>query len=224
MYGTILKGDNMKKKSIDILKLKNGDTIQFHTKGFWNVFSKGIRFLTKSYWNHVGMIRINPTNTPDILDSYYVVEALGKGVVINPLTDYLSNPTYELKITRIKNTLPNYSRRINRAISRMKNYEGVEYDWWTVGFLGLKYIFKGWWQRGFEKLPKDVNLLQSREKLFCSEALCQAWYNTKAKIKNVFAGKHYPNAKCDTTTPKDTGKTTWVEFVDSTLKNGEDLL
>ncbi len=181
--------------------LKPGDKILFHTKGFSPV-SVGIRFLTKSFWNHVGQYEEEDSGG-------YVIEALGKGVVKTPIDKYIGNRSYILKAVRLKEESfkdhEEYIKGLETSRKRMYHRIGSKYDWWAIVWLGFKYTIKGW----FKKTP--INLLQNREKFYCSELVCENDYRISSIYPYLYQGK--TKSKCSTCTPKDIGKAKTVEFV-----------
>jgi len=186
---------------IDIGLLKAGDKILFHTKGF-SPISMGIRFLTKSFWNHVGQYE-------DENGKGYVIEALGKGVAKTPIEKYIYSKKYILKVVRLKENAfkdhEEYLKGLETSRERIYAVIGSAYDWWAIIWLGCKYTIKGW----FKKTP--INLFQNREKFYCSEMICENDYKISSLYPYMYQGK--TKQKCDTTTPKDIGKAKTVEFV-----------
>jgi len=186
---------------IDASLLKPGDKILFHTKGL-SPISVSIRWLTKSFWNHVGQYEE---------DNYkgYVIEALGKGVVKTLIEKYINNKSYILKVVRLKESAfkdhEEYIKGLETSRDRMYSSIGSKYDYWGIVWLGLKYTFKGF----FKKTP--VNLFQNREKFFCSERVCESDYKISSLHPYMYQGK--TKQKCDTTTPKDIGKAQTVAFI-----------
>jgi len=187
--------------------LRDGDIILFHTRGF-NLVSMAIRELTQSFWNHTAMIVI------DIDKKIYCIEALGSGVQKTPIEKYLDEKHYILKVVAIRpeafKDQQEYENGLALAISRMRLSVGQKYDWWAIAWLGFKYIFKGSYKRTRKFIPIG-NPLQSRDKFFCSEVVCESCYGISSINPYLFQG----NTKqlCDTTTPKDIGKSQWVKFM-----------
>ncbi|RKY30655.1 MAG: hypothetical protein DRP74_06585 [Candidatus Omnitrophota bacterium] len=190
-------------KRIQKTKIKSGDILLFHTKGFSSI-SWAIRSLTLRYWNHVGII-VNES------DYVYVVEALFRGVAKTPLKKYLNNSKYVIQSIRVKRnayrTKQEYLRAIKTAIRRAKVSVGYKYDYPSIAYLGIKYL-----ARGFLKkiLPQTWNPLNSRLAFFCSELVCYCYSKTSSRYKNIFAGEKHPHQKCDTITPKDIAKSRHV--------------
>lgn len=189
--------------------LKPGDKILFHTKGFSPV-SIGIRFLTKSFWNHAGQYE---EEAGGMLT--YVIEALGKGVVKTPMDKYLNNKKYILKVVRLrKEAFKDHKEYIKGlATSRRGMYAsiGSKYDYWAIVWIGLKYTLKGFFKK------TSINLFQNREKFYCSEIICESDYGISSL--NPFMYRGTTNQKCDTTTPKDIAKAKTVKFI-----TGEDRI
>jgi hypothetical protein len=198
---------------IDKNLLKEGDLILFHTRGF-SPISMAIRQLTQSFFNHIGLF------VEDIDKRGYVIEALGDGVVKTPIERYLDEKKAILKVVRVKQEAFEdefeYQRGIGTAIARMRTKVGAQYDWWAIVWLAFKYLGKGSYKKAREFVPVG-NPLQSREKFFCSEIVCESFYNVSTLNPFMFAGDNYQT--CDTTTPKDCGKAKTVRFV-----TGKDVL
>lgn len=193
--------------------LKEGDNILFHTGGF-SPMSVAIRILTESYWNHAGKY-------VEESDKGYVIEALGSGVVKTSLDKYLNNKNYRLKAIRLKEEAfkdkNEYDYGIMIGVGRMYDKIGKKYDKLGVIWLGVKLIAKGYWKKGNQYLPVKFNPFQSREKFFCSEAICESDFEISSLYTYLYQG--VTGQLCDTTTPKDIGKSKWVMFV-----TGEDKL
>ena len=192
---------------IDKTLLKDGDIFLFHTKGF-SPISMAIRELTQSFWNHTGMYY------EDINRKGFIIEALGNGVTKTPVEKYLEEKTHIIKVVRLKEEafkdIIEYNSGIIEAIGRMKDEVGSKYDWWAIVWLGFKYIFKGSYKKTRKYIPIG-NPLQSRDKFFCSEIVCESCYRISSLISYLFQGD--TKQLCDTTTPKDIGKTKNVGFV-----------
>lgn len=182
--------------------LRPGDLILFHTKGF-SPISFGIRQLTQSFWNHIG-IYIEEINTK----SGFVIEALGKGVCKTSIDTYINNKNYILRVVKIKEEAfkdkEEYDKGIELIISRMSLSVGKKYDWWAIVWLGIKYLSRAYWNKGAKYVPQRFNPFQSRYKFFCSELVCENCYNISSKYPYLFQGK--TKQDCSTTTPKDIGK------------------
>ena len=181
--------------------LRSGDLILFHTRGF-SLISIGIRQLTQSYWNHIGMF------VEDVYKQGFVIEALGKGVVSTPIEKYIGNKWYDLKVIQIKEEAfedkEEYDKGVALAISRMRLSIGKKYDWWAIVWLGIKYLSRAYWNKGAKHIPERFNPFQSRYKFFCSELVCESCYEISSKYPHLFQGK--TKQDCSTTTPKDIGK------------------
>lgn len=186
--------------------LRDGDLILFHTKGL-SLISIGIRMLTESFWNHVGMYVI------DLDKKCYVIEALGSGVAKTPIEKYIDNRNYILKVVAIKpeafKDQQEYEKGLELAIERIRRTVGQKYDWWAIVWLGFKYAFKGTYKKTRQFIPIG-NPLQHREKFFCSEIVCESCYGISSIYPQLFAGN--TKQTCDTTTPKDISKSLNVKF------------
>ena len=191
---------------IDKKNLKEGDIILFHTRGF-SPISMAIRQLTQSFWNHVGMY------VTDIDLKGYVIEALGS-VVKTPIENYLSEKSHILKVVRVKQEAFEdefeYKQGILTAIERIRAKIGSKYDWWAIVWLAFKYLGKGSYKKAREFVPIG-NPLQSRDKFFCSEIICEVWYNLSKLYVYLFQGT--TKQTCDTTTPRDISKSPNCQYV-----------
>ena len=189
---------------IDKKLLKEADILLFHTKGL-SPISLAIRSLTRSFWNHTGLIVI------DIDKKFYVIEALGSGVKQTPLDKYIGNKSYILKVVRLKPEAfkdeEEYSEGLKIAVERMYEAVGAKrYDWASIIWLGIKYSIRAFWNKGVKYLPKNWNPFNNRYQVFCSELICECFHDTSSIIKNLFAGVYYPNAECSVITPHDISK------------------
>jgi len=190
--------------------LKHADIILFHTKGL-SAISLGIRMLTNSYWNHVGVY------LEDVYKKGFVVEALGRGVVKTPIEEYLDNKNYILRVVQLKPEAfkdeSEHQQGISTLTRRMLEAVGQKYDWESIIWLGIKYIIKGYWHKGAKYIPQRFNPFQNRDKFFCSELVATACYGTSSisKYPNLFAGEKYQDAA--TTTPRDISKSPNIKHI-----------
>jgi hypothetical protein len=194
---------------IDIDLIRAGDILLFHGNGFQPI-SVGIRTLTKSYWNHVGMI-------DRIGNDFFVIEALGK-VEKNNITKYINNKQYDLCVKRLKkesfDSEEEYWIGIKTALDIMNKAVGKSYDVWSIVYLGLYYIVNIVWNPVGKLLSGKTNWFDMRSRFFCSELVCQACYKISSKNEFLFQGK--TKQKCNMTTPKDIGKSDNVEYITGT--------
>jgi len=194
---------------IDYRKIKAGDKLLFHTKGFSPV-SYAIRKLTHSYWNHCGQL---------IQDNgiWYVIEALFSGVKKTPLDKYLYNKSYDLKVVRLRidrfKDIDEYDQGIRISNARMVNKIGNKYDFTAIVYLGMRYLLHGLYKDFNNYLPEkfqNSNWFQQRSKFFCSEAICLSDYNISSIKPYLYEG--LTGGDCSLKTPKDIGRHS-VEYV-----------
>ena len=199
---------------IDKNKIKEGDIILFHTKGL-SPISIGIRSLTQSFWNHVGMVAEN------VFKKQSVIEALGRGVVITPLDKYIGNKNYILKVVRLRPEAfkdeQEYTDGLATAIERLREAVGTPYDWWAITWLGIKYSIRAFWNKGTKYLPERFNPFQSRYKFFCSKLVCVACYQISSKQDYLFQGN--TKQDCSSTTPRDISKSSNCYYITGIDKN-----
>ena len=190
---------------IELENLRDGDLILFHSNGF-QPMSWAIRTLTHSYWNHAG-----------IYNAGFVIEAR-KTVEKNSIDKYL-NDKFDLGIFRIKKesylTGLEYKDGIQSATTYAEARVGSNYDKRAIVWLGIKYLSVGFLRR---LVPQRFNPFNSREEFFCSELVCECYHKTSSLVKNLFAGKKYPNAKCGTITPRDISKSINSQYIMGTNK------
>jgi len=190
---------------ISIEDLRDGDLILFHSHGF-QPMSWAIRTLTHSYWNHAG-----------IYNAGFVIEAR-KTVEKNSIDNYL-NEKFDLGIFRIKQSafasVREWIAGVDTAVSTAENHVGKPYDKRAILWLGIKYLSVGFLRR---LVPQRFNPFNSREEFFCSELVCECYHKTSSIVKNLFAGKKYPNAKCGTCTPRDISKSINSQYIMGTNK------
>jgi len=191
---------------VDQNLLQAGDLILFHGNGFQPI-SFGIRTLTQSYWNHVGII-------DRVGEDFFVIEALGK-VEKNNIKKYLENKKYDLCVKRLKKDAfeneEEYWFGIKTALERANEAVGKSYDVWSIVYLGLYYTLNILWNPVGKLLSGKTNRFDMRSKFFCSELVCQVCYKISSKNDFLFQGK--TKQKCNMTTPKDVGKSNNVEYV-----------
>ena len=191
---------------IELEKLRDGDLILFHSRGF-QPMSWAIRTLTHSYWNHAGIYN----------NKGFVIEAR-KMVEKNSIDNYL-NKKFDLGVFRIKkesySTAVEYKDGLQSATTYAEARVGSNYDKRAIVWLGIKYFSVGFLRR---LVPQRYNPFQKREEFFCSELVCECYHKTSSLIKNLFAGKKHPNATCGTITPCDIGKSVHSKWITGTNK------
>jgi hypothetical protein len=201
--------------------LHDGDIVLVHAKGL-NVISASIRILTKSYWNHVGVyFRSYPWAEEQ------VVEALGT-VIVNDFSKYLDYSNFDVKVVRInaKYFKDEYEReqKINTFLQNMYSLVGKRYDGVAIVWLGIKCITKNILRPLWKLMCKTNNWLDSKERFFCSEAVCASAEGLSTVKPCLFQGENDKQAYCNNVTPKDIGKADSVDFVWSNISNGKELL
>lgn len=192
---------------LDLTKIKGGDILCVSAKK-WNIFTNGIKLLTRSQINHVGLLVQEDKD-------WQVIEAVGE-LVKRPLLDTYPSDKYNLKIVRVRpNVFASRSecekaRRI--AVERAYADIGKSYDYLHCAGLALKYIFKPLGR--MIPFSKKYTLFESKDKLICSEAVSEWYYGTSSVYnKHLFIGKKDKNAMPETTSPKDVCKAPSVIFV-----------
>lgn len=207
--------------NLDCTKLKDGDILCVSAKK-WNIFTNGIKLLTHSQINHVGLLikekEIIQWGTPEntqIEDKWYVIEAVGR-LVKRPLLETYPPDKYNLKVVRVRpNVFASRSeceKARRTAVKRAYDDIGKSYDYLHCAGLALKYIFKP--IARMISLSKKYTLFESKDKLICSEAVSEWYYGTSSVYnKHLFIGKKDKNAMPETTSPKDVCKAPSVIFV-----------
>lgn len=175
----------------------------------WNPFSGGIKDLTNSEWNHVAIIKWKN-------GEWFVDEAhCTKGFIETPLNDYIklmNNREVDLCVVRVKkpDAMSNdaYYSWVNKAVKKSDSWLGKKYDIGSIiGFIGICII---------KKVGRNANIknnwFNSKDKIFCSEAVCMAYHNPGFN-ESVFIGENDKTATCATISPKDIRKSKNVEFI-----------
>lgn len=210
----------MNQNNLDTSLLKPGDILCVGEKKF-DIFTAGIKLLTKSKVNHVGII-------DKVGNDLVVYEAkLLAGFVKTPLEAYLkrySSNEIGLAVVRVKESLFSstspkedaYNRVISTAVylSSLWAKFNIKYD--VTAIVGFNFIC--WFKIIGRKLNIKNNWLQSKNKLFCSESVCIAYYKALQSISfpissSLFAGKIDTDANCATISPKDIRKSSSVYLV-----------
>jgi len=202
------------KLTLDISKLREGDKLLVHSKGFWQFVSKSIRVITHSYWNHVGDIVIKDRKI-------YVVEALASGVVLSPIKKYQDTKKYDVRIARLRENLfeseEDYRVGLLVNTTRVLVTVGKKYDFGAIVGMGIKIPIRGLLNciPFIKKIPQiNANLLQFRSRVFCSENVCECAYSLRnAEVKNPFENNHKGQA-CSITTPGDVYKSKYTLIYD----------
>lgn len=200
---------------IDITKIKSGDLLLVHTKGFQPI-SWAIRKLTGSYWNHVGTLIMSGTVlTKDGLKCVYeIIESIGRGITRESLNKYLNEKKYAICIKRVKvssfRSRKRYNKGLKIVLQRAYDSIGKRYDYGAIVYLGIKYLTRGFLRK---IIPQCWNPFHSRYRFFCSEAVCSYWKGLSLMYKNLFAGTNHSRQDCSTITPKDIGKSKNVKFI-----------
>lgn len=193
--------------TFDITKLKDGDILCVSAKK-WAPITNGIKLLTHSQVNHVGLLVKEE-------DGWQVIEAVG-GLVKRPLGTTYPLDKYNLKVVRVRPNIfasrSECDRARKTAVQRAYADIGKKYDWMHCVGLALKYIFKPVGR--MIPLSKKYALFESKDKLICSEAVSEWYYGTSSVYnKHIFIGEKDMNATPETTSPKDVCKAPSVIFV-----------
>ena len=136
-----------------------GDIVFFRDSFGWNPMSwlaTLIRWIAGIKYNHVGVVAVDGND-------YFIVEAIGRGIVSRPLFPRLQNR--KVKIRRLKTPLPTVS---GRAFSMV----GAKYDFAGLLWYQLLFHLVGDWF-GYKSPEKAAR------KFYCYEfaAWCVGWVN-----------------------------------------------
>lgn len=210
----------MKIKNFDSSLILPGDIICVGEKKF-DIFTAGIKLLTKSKVNHVGILAF-------IDGEWYVQEAkLLNGFVNTPLDSYLQrykDDKIGISIVRLKRDLIEsfdlgvnaYDKVIATVLYTTHIWAKYNLKYDVSAIAGFSVIC--WLKILGRKLNIKNNWLQSKNKLFCSESVCIAYYTALSSLgykfkKSIFAGKVDTSANCSTISPKDVRKSFSVSLV-----------
>jgi hypothetical protein len=156
------------------IDLRSGDVVLFRNEFVWRHpktwISAAVRFFTKCYYNHCGII-IFDWNMP------MINEATGKGVIARPLKEYLERNKTKIIILRFSPMPP------ERAIAMRANAKlGTKYDVGSLVIHQLIYRTLGIWIGRTEE--------QAEKKMVCSEYVAWCfrlnnwWLYSSAEIFN----------------------------------------
>jgi hypothetical protein len=130
------------------LDIKSGDVILFRSEFVWKQpvtwLSVLVRFFTKCYYNHCGII-IKNWGVP------FVNESLAKGVVTRPLQEHIVRSKTKILIIR-----PKWNFEEKMMCVRSNSMLGEKYGFSTLLFYQLFYRITGKWiGRAKEAAEKD---------------------------------------------------------------------
>ena len=185
---------------LDLSLIKSGDILGVSRKTF-HLIPYSIQKLTHSKFNHVGLI-------VEEEGKLFVIEAMN-GIVKTPIEFYSEDTkNYDLVVKRVNPIFyideKEYKESISVAIERAYIDIGKGYDFFAIAGLALKCVFKPIF-RNFE-WSKKYTMFQSKDRLFCSEAISEWFYGTNSRMKHLFIGEKDMNATPQTSTPKDVMK------------------
>lgn len=227
--------DYLSPNIINTKKLKDGDILGFSARRF-EIYATPIKMLTRSPYNHVGGIitrerlefeadaRIKKVLDKHPDEEFFVAEARIIGFVLNPLSMFIKMVDKGRQYLTVKRLSPSkfpskYSCEKRRRLATDKLIQFVlerrRYDFGAIVTLGVHGVVKS----VFRRLGLRNNYTASKNRIFCSEAICRAYY-IEGDDRTIFVGKNDKKATCATITPGDIMKTEKVFYVTG-WKQGE---
>ena len=138
--------------------INNADILMY--KGT-TLFSRLIRKVTKSEYSHAGIVAWWN-------DRLMVLEAVGKGVIVTPISSNISHYKGEVHLYSTKASI---SANVRSKMLQFAQQElGKEYATWKLILFGIKIIFK--------KNLDEKDELKRTNKLYCSHYVAQV-YNSQ---------------------------------------------
>ncbi len=136
-------------------QIKNGDVLMYRGR---SLVSKLIRWFTKSRYSHAGLaVWWN--------DRLMVMEAVGKGVIVNPLSVNVAH--YDGRVEWFA-SVAEISENERIELVRFAQQElGKEYATWKIIAIGLAILFG--------KSAETTDKLRRERRLFCSYYVAQAY-------------------------------------------------
>jgi len=168
-----------------------------------NLFARGIRRITKSYWNHTAFVFTNAKKYP-LFSNVIIVEALAGGIELHKIQRYTSRPDkYDLGVKRMPG-LNIADRRMVRGY--MMQNVGVPYNYPQILKILISFI-SGDYKEYFLK----------NNAFICSGFIQRAFYEAFNKDKQVLfkniSGKNSAETLINYTTPKDVAVSDVTEWV-----------
>ena len=143
--------------------IKNGDVLMYRGN---SLESRIIMLATRSKYSHAGIaVWWN--------QRLMVMEAIGKGVVVRPLSQSVNHYHGDVELFTSKEDIPEEER--HQMIRFAQEELGKDYATWKAVKLGLQILF----QRNKEKRDK----LRRERQLFCSYYVAQIYNSTGRDLK-----------------------------------------
>jgi uncharacterized protein YycO len=161
--------------------LRPGDIILWDGN---SLISKAIKKITGSQWSHAAWV----------WDEHFVIESDWNGVIVSPITNYLSHPK-QYAILRI----PSFTGdRVTQVMDKVVSKFGKQYDYKL--FFGLFWD----WVMGRERSKRTAG---TRSAYICSELIAGPLYST-------FGFTFHEGIAVSNITPEDIWTSPWVTVVE----------
>ncbi len=143
--------------------IKNGDVLLYRGRSLYSLL---IMFITRSFYSHAGLaVWWN--------ERLMVMEAVGKGVIITPLSSSVDKYDGRVDLFKPREEIPDDERLT--LIEFAQEELGKEYARWKAIVLGIRLLF----QWNIEKRDE----LRRERKLFCSYYVAQAYNAINRDLK-----------------------------------------
>lgn len=144
-------------------QIKNGDVLMYRGK---SLQSRIIMFVTRSRFSHAGIaVWWN--------ERLMVMEAVGKGVVITPLSQSVGKYDGRVELFTSKEEIPDNERL--RMITCAQEELGKEYATWKAVRVGIKILLS--------KNRERRDRLRRERQLFCSQYVAQIYNSVGRDLK-----------------------------------------
>ena len=182
-------------------ELQAGDIILLHTR--FHALSWLIRFISKSYWNHVAIVLTTFEDLPGF-HSVLVAEAAEDGIEIHRMQKFLDNGLYDFGVKRVAGL--SKEDRDNLTGYILSNIDSP-YDYRRLARNGYAFL-TGDFKR-FKNLVNDKSFL-------CSSFIQKAFYFSLPPEKRsqiIFLPPHDMERTSEFITPGDFAKTHNTEWI-----------
>jgi len=151
------------------LQIQNGDVLMYRGR---SLESRLICLLTRSRYSHAGLaVWWN--------DRLVVMEAVGKGVMVTPLSSNVRHYDGRVEWFTSREDIPQGDRMLLVAYAQREL--GKEYATWRAILLGVRILFN--------RRVEERDRLRREQKLFCSYYVAQAYNAINRDLKRGFSDR-----------------------------------
>lgn len=141
--------------------MQRGDILLVKYKS--GIFSKLIRIITKSEWNHCAWA----------INDYQLIESLFQGVVISDISKFMNSAKYDLKLVRVKNI---NIKSLNLAVCEAEKQVGKNYDILQLISLAILFLLR----------YRKIQPIDLKDAYICSELIATKLRNFGFQFHDKF--------------------------------------